>query len=127
MSDRKHVTVALLEEISAAFNAHDPERIAAFFAEDGVFLASRGPDIWGQPFVGRAAIKETFRQRFAAIPDLHYSDGEHWVSGNKATSQWRVTGTLANGEKLDCRGCDLWEFRDGKVTRKDTYYKQVVP
>jgi hypothetical protein len=23
------------------------------------------------------------------------------------------------------RGCDLWEFRDGKVTRKDSYWKIV--
>jgi hypothetical protein len=24
------------------------------------------------------------------------------------------------------RGCDLFELRDGKVTRKDTFLKQVV-
>jgi len=27
---------------------------------------------------------------------------------------------------LDCRGCDLWRFRDGKVVRKDTFYKQTA-
>jgi len=25
------------------------------------------------------------------------------------------------------RGCDHWEFRDGKVMRKDSYWKIVEP
>jgi hypothetical protein len=25
------------------------------------------------------------------------------------------------------RGCDHWEFRNGKVTRKDSYWKIVEP
>jgi len=25
------------------------------------------------------------------------------------------------------RGCDHWEFRDGKVVRKDSYWKIVEP
>ena len=27
---------------------------------------------------------------------------------------------------MEVRGCDLFEFRDGQVTRKDTYFKQVI-
>ena len=45
--------------------------------------------------------------------------------GDKALSEWRVTGTAPTG-KIDCLGCDLWEFRQGKIVKKDTYYKQVV-
>lgn len=35
-------------------------------------------------------------------------------------------GLRADGRRLDSLGCDLWEFRDGKVLKKDTYYKQVT-
>ena len=49
------------------------------------------------------------------------------IFGLKALSEWRVTGTLPDGKKLDCLGCDLWEFTpDGEVAKKDTYYKQVT-
>ncbi len=38
----------------------------------------------------------------------------------------RVQGTLPDGGRLDCLGCDLWEFRGGKVLQKDTYYTQLT-
>ncbi len=38
----------------------------------------------------------------------------------------RVQGTPPDGGRLDCLGCDLWEFRGGKVLKKDTYYKQAI-
>jgi ketosteroid isomerase-like protein len=28
--------------------------------------------------------------------------------------------------QIDCMGCDLWEFEDGKIRKKDTYYKIVT-
>jgi len=40
-------------------------------------------------------------------------------------SEWLVTGTLGSGETLAVRGCDHYEFRDGKVVRKDSYWKIV--
>jgi ketosteroid isomerase-like protein len=35
--------------------------------------------------------------------------------------------TTRSGRRVEVRGCDLFELRDGKVTRKDTFLKQVVP
>ena len=75
---------------------------------------------------GRQAIRDALGQRFAAVPDITWSEGRHWIFGDKALSEWRVRGTLPDGARLDCRGCDLWEFRGGKVLKKDTYYKQVI-
>jgi len=40
-------------------------------------------------------------------------------------SQWTLTGTNKNGKKTKLRGCDLLEFRDGKIIRKDSYWKIV--
>ena len=126
MAREAEVTIELLEEIVDAFNRHDLDRIVDAFAEDGVFILAAGPETWGAKFQGRAAIREALSQRFAAVPDIQWKDGSHWIMGNKALSEWRVEGTLPSGERLDCLGCDLWEFADGKVTKKDTYYKHVI-
>jgi hypothetical protein len=42
-------------------------------------------------------------------------------------SEWRLTGTTTEGVRIDVRGCDLWEFRGGKISRKDSYWKIVEP
>jgi len=115
-----------LNELVDAFNRKDLDAIVDAFAEDGEFLLAAGPDAWGARFTGRAAIREALAQRFAAVPDIRCSDGRHWIFGDKALSEWRVQGTLPDGGRLDCLGCDLWEFRGGKVLKKATYYKQVA-
>ena len=119
-------TLERLEVLVDAFNAKDLDTIVDAFAEDGEFLLAAGPDRWGAVFKGRAAIREGLAQRFAVVPDIRWSEGKHWILGDKGLSEWRVQGTLPDGRKLDCLGCDLWEFRDGQVTKKDTYYKQVT-
>ena len=126
MTENPDVTVERLDELVDAFNRKDLDKIVEAFTEDGEFLLAAGPDPWGCRFTGRAAIREALAQRFAAVPDIRWSDGRHWISGNKALSEWRVQGTLPDGGRLDCLGCDLWEFRDGMVAKKDTYCKQVT-
>lgn len=126
MSDKPDVTLELLKDLVDAFNRKDIDTIVDAFAEDGEFLLAAGPDAWGASFTGRQAIREALTQRFAAVPEIQWSDGQHWIFGDKALSEWRVKGTLPDGSRLDCLGCDLWQFRDGKVLKKDTYYKQVT-
>ena len=63
--------------------------------------------------------------RFKGLPDVHYGDDRHWVSGNMGVSEWLLTGTMTDGRPVRVRGCDHWEFRDGKVIRKDSYWKIV--
>jgi ketosteroid isomerase-like protein len=98
----------------------------SFFAEDAVFESPKGPDAWGRRFVGREQVREGLAARFAGIPDVHYGDGVHWVSGDRGVSEWTLTGTTTDGEQLRLRGCDLWTFRDGQVVKKDSYWKIVA-
>jgi len=60
-----------------------------------------------------------------SIPDVRYSDDRHWISGNMVVSEWLLTGTRRDGVPVNVRGCDHYEFRDGKVVRKDSYWKIV--
>ena len=126
MSDNPNVSVALVEEIVDAFNRHDVDTIIDHFAEDGEFFLAAGPEACGQQYHGREAIREILAARVAAMPDIQWNGGQSWVFGDKALSEWRVQGTLPDGGRIDCLGCDLWQFRDGKIVKKDTYYKQVT-
>jgi ketosteroid isomerase-like protein len=120
-------TIATLKRLLDAFNAHDLDAVMGFFAEDCVLETPRGPNSWGRRFDGADAVREGLAGRFAGIPDVHYGDDRHWVSGNRGCSEWLLTGTTIDGERIEVRGCDLFEFRDGKVVRKDSYWKIVEP
>jgi steroid delta-isomerase-like uncharacterized protein len=123
------VTVDTLKQVLEAFNRHDLDAIMEAFSEDCSFDFPRGPEPWGQRFVGKAQVRSALEGRFKGIPDVHYGDANHWVSadGSRGASDWTLTGTTTAGVKVKVRGCDLWEFRDGKVTRKDSYWKLVEP
>lgn len=64
--------------------------------------------------------------RFETTPDVHYSEIENFVAGDTGMSRWLLTGTTPAGEKICVRGCDFYTFRDGKVIRKDSYWKIVA-
>jgi ketosteroid isomerase-like protein len=123
------VTVDTLKQILDAFNRHDLDAIMEFFSEDCSFDFPRGPDPWGQRFHGKAQVREALAGRFKGIPDVHYGEDSHWISqnGDHGLSEWTLTGTSTAGFKLKVRGCDLWTFRDGKVIRKDSYWKIIEP
>src|SRR5690606_29858539 len=118
--DRK---VAMLEAIAAAFDAHDLDTIMGYFAADAVFESPRGPDTWGQRFVGTEAVRGAFAARFSGIPDVRYRDDSHFVDGDRGAPEWTLSGTTTSGDRIEVRGCDLWTFRDGAVVKKDSYWK----
>lgn len=127
ISQEMTITAETLKEILEAFNRHDLDAIMEYFSEDCSFDFPRGPEPWGQRFAGKAQVREALAGRFKGIPDVHYSEDRHWVAGDKGLSEWTLTGTTTAGVSLKVRGCDLWEFKNGKVTRKDSYWKIIEP
>jgi ketosteroid isomerase-like protein len=121
------VTLELMKSISAAFNSRDVERIVAFFAEDGVFCLSRGPEPVGRTLAGKAAIKKALADRFVQIPDMRWENEEYILApeADRAISVWTVRGKSADGEALDYQGCDIYTFKGDKIIHKNTFWKQV--
>lgn len=115
----------MLEKILDAFNRHDLDAIMEFFADDCSFDFPKGSEPWGQRFIGKANVREALADRFKGIPDVHYGEDRHWISsdGNFGVSEWTLTGTTISGLSLKLRGCDHWEFRSDKISRKDSYWK----
>ncbi len=122
MSDTKRVE--LLRQVASAFNRHDLDAIMATFSDDCVFESPRGPDPWGRRFARKHDVRNGLAARFAGIPDVHYGDDEHFACGDRGVSEWTLTGTTVDGERLEVRGCDLWTFdANDKIGRKDSFWK----
>jgi len=122
MNDPKEVE--LLRQVADAFNRHDLDAIMAAFSDDCVFESPRGPDPWGKRFAGKSEVRNGLAARFTGIPDVHYGDDEHFACGDRGVSEWTLTGTTTDGERLEVRGCDLWTFdADNKISRKDSFWK----
>ena len=85
---------------------------------------SRDP---GTGVVDRDCRVHGLAKRFEGIPDVHYGDDRHFLSadGSRGVSEWTLTGTTTDGQRLEVRGCDLWTFRDGRIVLKDSYWKRV--
>ena len=80
----------------------------------------------GRPPAGRhEQVRSGIQSRFDGIPDIHYGDDRHFVCGDRGVSEWTIRGTQATGERIEVRGCDLLEFTDGKISRKDSFWKIV--
>jgi ketosteroid isomerase-like protein len=120
--------VDALERVLDAFNEHALDAIMAHFADDCVFESPRGPDPWGRRYTGKREVREGLAARFQGIPDVRYDDDDHFACGNRGVSEWTISGTTVDGERIEVRGCDLWTFgADGKLARKDSFWKIREP
>jgi ketosteroid isomerase-like protein len=121
--DHPPASVTTLKAVLDAFNAHDLDLIMPFFSDDCVLKMPRGPDPWGRRLVGSNAVRERLRSRFSGIPDVQYKDDTHFVCGEIGVSQWTLRGTSTDGQPVEVRGCDFFTFKNGKIAKKDSYWK----
>ncbi len=115
-----------METLAKGFATRNVELILSMFADDAVFETASGPDPWGQRLVGHQQIRQAVERMFAWMPDMQLIDSRRTVSGDTGTADWTCIATTVKGQKIHARGCDLFQFRDGLVVRKDTYTKVVT-
>ena len=124
----RHDLERLLIEHTEAWNSHDLDRLMTLFADDCVFQASAGAASDGHRFEGRPQVRDAFAHVLTSMPDANWGDGRHFViSDDYGVSEWRLTGTLANGGRVDVLGCDFITVRDGRIVRKNSFRKQRPP
>lgn len=120
-----------LKQETEAWNAHDADRVAAFYAEDAVLYDVGLPD----PLRGRAVIRDSVARYLAAFSDFHVEVGEPIVSGNRAAQEFKVTGTNdgelmgipPTGKSATTYGCGTAEFgEDGLIHRAGNYWNAAA-
>ena len=115
--------LAALDGLTEAFNAHDIDKVMSYFAPNCSLDMPRGSEPHGSRNTGLDEVRRGLLTRLETTPDVHYGDVEHFVSGNAGISKWLLTGTIQSGEKVKVRGCYFYTFSEGKVVRKDSYWK----
>jgi ketosteroid isomerase-like protein len=127
LQSNNKVTEEFLQSFVDAFNAHDAKAIMSHMTADCVFEASAGPDSDGEKFTGQVQVKQAFENVFAMFPDAYWGNPSHFITGNRGFSEWLFTGTKADGTRVEVTGCDLFTFRDGKISIKNSYRKNRLP
>ena len=105
------------------WNRHDVDLLMTFMADDCVFETTAGPDACGTRHAGRERVRQAFARVFEVFPDARFGDAHHFVTGDRGVSEWRFTGTTAEGKRVEVDGCDLFTFTGDKIALKSSYFK----
>jgi steroid delta-isomerase-like uncharacterized protein len=125
MSRAQHVE--LVERLTDAWNAHDPDAIADCYARDAV---SRDVTLT-EPLHGRAAIRNAAAMYLSAFPDIQFEIRRVACDGDVVCEEWRATGThrgdlmglAATGRPAESIGCNVMQIGDdGRIHSETTYW-----
>ena len=89
MTATRAATLAVNDATYGAWNAHDPDAVAAVFAADGVLREAGRPD----ETHGRAAIRERAAMLLRGLSDFHLERLTLVIDGDAHADRWLMTGT----------------------------------
>ena len=113
---------SFLKGVEEACNSHDPERVAALFAQD---YRSTQPAHPGREFEGRAQVLVNWTSVFEGVPDFSARIVNGVVDGDKVWSEWDWSGTHVDGSPFAMRGVILMVLRDGEIAEGRLYMESV--
>ena len=87
--DYRLVTQQVNDATYAAWNAHDPDAVAAVFAEHAVVREIGNPAV----AEGRAAVRARAAALMTAFPDFRLERIELVIDGDRHADRWIMTGT----------------------------------
>lgn len=102
-----------------AWCSRDPEKVAAFFSENGSLRVNDGV-----PAVGREAVAEVVRGFMAAFPDMQVALDDLVAQSGGAVFHWTLTGTNTGqggtGRRIRISGYEVWAIdADGRIAASD--------
>jgi steroid delta-isomerase-like uncharacterized protein len=124
---------SLLERYVELYNAGDLDACMELYAEDAVQRMHDGT------FAGRAAIRERLARDLTACPDAAYTVGSFVEQGDSFADEWTFAGTQTGpfslpdgtqlppaGKRLEIKGMELVQVRDGKIVIDNLYYDAMA-
>ena len=57
--------------------------------------------------------------------EIKFSETSVYFTEDTAFGCFRAIGTMKDGTKVDHRGIDIYKFRGGKISVKDSYWKRI--
>ena len=99
----------LAKRYADAWCSHNPESVAAFFAENGSLTVNDAP-----PAVGRVAIAEIARGFMRDFPDMIVTFDKLELRGDLTAFHWTLSGTNTGpggtGNRVRISGYELWKI-----------------
>lgn len=121
MSDSKEATEKLFKAFVKGFSGKNVEAVALTLADDFVWSQPTGED-----FIGKDAALQAMADRWSAPGGGPvFGNGGFEVIGDTIVQTYEVTADAPGGGKKTVRGMDVYKVRDGLLTRKDAYWKQL--
>jgi steroid delta-isomerase-like uncharacterized protein len=105
-----------------AWCSQDPEKVAAFYAENGSLSVNDGP-----PASGRAAIAKEAQAFMTTFPDMVVTFHKLEPRGDATAFHWTLTGTNTGpggtGKRVHISGYELWKIdNDGLIAESKGYF-----
>ena len=112
MNNTKESIRSLAEAYTSAWCSQDPERVAAFYEEDGSLTVNDDA-----PAVGRAAIAEVARGFMSDFPDMQVSMDDLVFDREEVRYHWTLIGTNTGpggtGRAVRISGFEVWQISAG--------------
>ena len=100
-----------------AWNSGQPEKMASFYAEDGMLTVNNGT-----PAIGRKQLAETARSYMEAFPDLELTMDSLTFNDGTYRYYWTFKGTNTGpggtGNKVDFSGFEEWTVNEEGLVQK---------
>lgn len=130
MVDHRGQTLAVNDATYAAWNAHDPDAVAAVFSEDAV-VREIGT---GQETRGRAAVRARAAALLAALPDLVLERIALVIDGDRHADRWVLTGThrgelfgiAATGRRVRIEGATFTRLGTDGLVVEDIHFSDTL-
>ena len=100
------MTLERATEFGSAWNSRDPDLVASFFADDGVYHASVGPDRLGKAYLGKEEIRKGVKAFFERFPDGRFENLKVVVSGDFFGGRSSTRDACEQAKPYRCR-CGL--------------------
>lgn len=120
----------LLDDMYAAWRAHDAERVVSYYTDDCIYEDMA----MGVVNRGKAELRNFVHEVYKTMPDFKVVYERRFATDSEAAGQWVITATW-NGlfEGVDCSGMpvrftglSLYRFRDGKISHAQDCWDYTV-
>jgi predicted SnoaL-like aldol condensation-catalyzing enzyme len=114
---------ATISNLVDAMNAHDVERMAAWFTPD---YRSEQPAHPNRGFGGRDTLTDLWDQLYRAVPDMVCEVTASAADGSTVWAEWYWHGHYSDGSPFAMRGTTISQLTDeGKIATQRLYIEQV--
>lgn len=122
----KEPAINVMARFGKAFFSKDPAKLAEVLTDDAEWHFAIGPDApHGRVRKGVDGFVQGIAENDARFERLKFNDVQcQWTESDQLVMTYTLDGKYRDGDDFALRGVELVTVRDGRVARKDVFWKQ---